>query len=140
MRLLWMCCALVLLAGCERDRDPSAVATAQATHPWELEGWQAPEELERQAQSAAEDYDVEQQVEFPNRRGPALPDADTLDPQLLPGAWLHVCYVKVEKLDLVPPGEMNVFDLRPDGSGTYFAYHNFEAAPRGTQEPAKISS
>lgn len=126
MRHLWLCVGLLLVVGCQRDRDPSAIAQATATHPWELEGWQAPSELDRRIPAGGEDYDVDQQVEIPTRHGPVLPETDTLDPQLLPGAWLQICYIKEEKLGLVPPGEMNVLDLRPDGSGIYVAYHNYE--------------
>jgi len=126
MRWLWICCALVFIAGCPRDRDPQALAQATASHPWELESWQMPPELSAVKQPALPEYDEEQQVEIPNRHGPVLPEQDTLDPQLLPGTWLQVCYTKTERLYLVPPGEMNMIDLRPDGSGTYYAIHEYK--------------
>jgi len=127
MRWLWICCALLLLCGCDRDRDPETLARATVTHPWELESWQVPPELAAARQPAMPEYDAEQQVETPNRHGPVLPEQDTLDPQLLPGTWLQICFTAIERLNLVPPGEMNLIDLRPDGSGTYYAVHEYKA-------------
>lgn len=127
MRLIWFCCALLLLAGCQREPAPGGTAAGTATHPWELPNWQAPPELSNKLQSQAEAYQPDQQVETPHLRGPVLPENDTLDPRYVAGSWLQVCYVKAEKLGLVPPGEMNVLDLQPDGKGTYLAFHDYKA-------------
>jgi hypothetical protein len=66
-------------------------------------------------------------VELPSRRGPKLSDRDTLEPELLVGRWLEVCLVRKEQLSLILPGNMNVLELYPQGSGTLLVKHEDEA-------------
>jgi len=118
--LIVVACLLVV-TGCQRDgvREAEEARGQLATHPWELPDWQMPDEVMAQRPDAAANYDAEEQVETPTKRGPSLPEIDTFDPELVPGRWLQVCMVSREQLALVPSGEMDMMELRADGKGAY---------------------
>jgi len=125
--LLPICCALlVTAAGCLRDvPDTGDVpATATATHPWELPGYELPPELERTS-AETETNTTEQPV----MRGPKLPGTDTLDPELLLGRWLQVCFVKEEKMNQSVVGSMNILEIQPGGMSRYLDIRDNEATP-----------
>ncbi|MCH7472273.1 hypothetical protein IIA79_04905 [bacterium] len=106
-----------LLAACPREYPPgeNPAEFANATHPWELPGWKPPPGLKPAATQRAKSGDVK----LPKLRGPALPADDTLDPALLPGRWLLVCSVREEKMELMAVGEMDLVELRRDGTVAY---------------------
>jgi hypothetical protein len=94
-----------------------------ATHPWELPGY-SEDEIHARALPQAEGDDAEQQsagndVQLPVMRGPAFAAEDTLDPATIPGQWLQVCVSADEKIDIPPYAELDMLELREDGSMTW---------------------
>ncbi|MBN2080852.1 hypothetical protein JW859_01470 [bacterium] len=126
---LIMAACLLGVSGCQRDsaQETEEARGQLATHPWELPDWQLPNEVLAQRPDAAADFSEDEQVKTPTLRGPLLPESDTLDPELIPGRWLQVCMVSKENLALVPVGEMDMMELRPDGKGAYHVVSQGEA-------------
>lgn len=109
--------AALLLSGCPRDIAPgSAPAAGTATHPWELQGWKSP--VAPSGQAGAGTAGV---VELPPDIGPHLSTQDTLDEDKLPGVWLQVCHVWSERVNIVPPSEMDEMELHEGGGAIYRA-------------------
>jgi len=112
MRAL-ICVGLLLLAtGCPREQPAGPRGTA--THPWELPGWES-----ATAPAPVETTESDAEIDQPARHGPSLPSEDTLDPALLPGQWLQICIVAEERMQLIPPGEMDIFQFGDNGQAYY---------------------
>lgn len=116
--------AALLLGSCPRDYPAGAApVTGTATHPWELEGWKSP-----LAPAAGDGQSGAAAVELPPDIGPQLSTVDTLDETKLPGTWLQVCHVWSERVNIVPPAEMDEMELADGGQATYRAVRDNQVA------------
>ena len=123
MRWIVIMLACVLVSGCPRTADVAAGRSqaARATHPWEVPGWKPPVPIAGQSASA-EAQGTGGKITFPGQSGPALPDTDSFDTTLLPGAWLLVCVARDEELELLDIPRQDILELSRGGQ---CAYHHF---------------
>lgn len=138
MRLAWL--KLVVLAlllgaaccGCQRSLPAEQQhTTARADYPWQMPKWG--QNLKRHDTAPVTPANApEGQVSLPNDKGhhPKFDPQDTLDPALLPGTWLLVCYISNEQVILRAPTAMSIFEFSANGT------FNLRPVAEGQVQPA----
>jgi hypothetical protein len=124
MRIALILALCLIIAGCPRTAEINSTrANAKATHPWELPGWQDPR-ITQLPQGNAEVRGTGGKVELPSGRGPALPDTDSMDPQLVPGAWMRICSVAEERFILNEVALQDVMQFAEGGAVVFYTNLN----------------